>query len=138
MSNRPWYADGLRFRCTGCGGCCTGAPGHVWVNQGEIEAIAALVGLDAEQFEARFVRRVGLRKSLVELPGGDCVFFDPTARRCAIYRRRPRQCRTWPFWASNLRSPEAWGETARHCPGMGRGRLVRLERIEQLAGVVYV
>ena len=21
----PWYKDGLRFKCTGCGDCCTGA-----------------------------------------------------------------------------------------------------------------
>ena len=27
-----WYAEeGLAFECTGCGDCCTGAPGYVWV-----------------------------------------------------------------------------------------------------------
>ena len=26
-----WYRDGLRFECTRCGACCTGAPGYVWV-----------------------------------------------------------------------------------------------------------
>ena len=28
----PWYRDGLRFECTRCGHCCTGAPGYVWVD----------------------------------------------------------------------------------------------------------
>ena len=46
-----WYADGLRFRCTQCGDCCTGAEGYVWVNQAEIDAMAARVGMTAEAFE---------------------------------------------------------------------------------------
>ena len=29
---------GLRFECTQCGDCCTGAPGYVWVNKAEISA----------------------------------------------------------------------------------------------------
>jgi hypothetical protein len=41
MDEHPWYKDGLRFTCTGCGDCCTGAPGYVWVNKEEIEALAA-------------------------------------------------------------------------------------------------
>ena len=58
MSETPWYADGLKFRCTQCGDCCTGAPGFVWVNQEEIEAIAATIGMsDIEQFEREYVRK---------------------------------------------------------------------------------
>ena len=38
MPATPWYKDGLRFQCTGCGDCCTGGPGYVWVNQAEIDA----------------------------------------------------------------------------------------------------
>ena len=26
--SEPWYQDGLQFRCTRCGNCCTGAPGY--------------------------------------------------------------------------------------------------------------
>ena len=35
-----WYAGGLRFQCTQCGDCCSGAEGYVWVNQAEIDALA--------------------------------------------------------------------------------------------------
>ncbi len=110
--NEPWYRDGLKFACTGCGDCCTGAPGYVWVNQAEIEMLAAAVGLDAEEFQRRFVRAVGVRKSLTELANGDCVFFDGESRRCRVYEARPRQCRTWPFWPSNLATPAAWQQIA--------------------------
>jgi hypothetical protein len=64
--NEPWYKDGLRFQCTQCGNCCTGAPGYVWVNKEEIEQMAKLVGLAVPEFEAKFVRLVGVRKSLIE------------------------------------------------------------------------
>lgn len=138
MPNEPWYAAGLRFQCTGCGNCCTGAPGHVWVNQAEIEALAAHLGTTIDEFEARYVRPVGIRRSLVEFPNGDCVFFDPESRRCRVYALRPRQCRTWPFWPSNLRTPQAWESLAAHCPGINRGRRVSRRRIDQLAGVIYV
>src|SRR5262245_4802554 len=103
MDEQPWYQDGLRFRCTQCGNCCTGAPGYVWVNQQEIEALAAAIGeADLAAFEAKYVRKVGARKSLKEFRNGDCVFFDGQTRRCTVYGQRPRQCRTWPFWDSNV------------------------------------
>lgn len=128
----PWYHEGLQFTCSGCGDCCTGEPGYVWVNQEEIEAIAAAIGeSDLERFEHQFVRRVGIRKSLKEYPNGDCVFFDNKTRKCQVYEVRPRQCRTWPFWDSNLRTPEDWQATCDVCPGSGTGRLYSLEEIEQ-------
>jgi len=136
MNNTPWYGDGLRFECTGCGCCCTGAPGYVYVIRAEIEALAVAVGWEVAEFEKAFVRRVGRRKSLVELPNGDCVFYDNVTRRCRVYEVRPRQCRTWPFWGSNLRSPEAWEATCRGCPGSGRGTKVPLEEIERRQSVI--
>ncbi|MCA9231392.1 MAG: YkgJ family cysteine cluster protein [Planctomycetales bacterium] len=134
----PWYQDGLRFKCTGCGDCCTGAPGYVWVNQEEIEAMAARLEVAVEQFEAQYVRYVGIRRSLIEYSNGDCVFFDNRSRKCQVYEQRPRQCRTWPFWKSNLSSPETWQETCRVCPGSGKGKLYELEVIEKQASVISV
>ena len=131
MNKLPWYHVGVRFRCTQCGNCCTGAPGYVWVNKREIEAIAAEVGeQDVERFEDMYVRKIGIRKSLREFPNGDCVFFDIESRRCSVYHARPRQCHTWPFWDSNLRTEEAWKQTCKICPGSGKGKLYQLEQIE--------
>lgn len=124
-----WYRDGLRFSCTGCGDCCSGEPGYVWVNRTEIKALANALNLEVAEFERRHVRTVGRRKSLIERPGGDCVLLDKQTRRCQVYEHRPRQCRTWPFWASNLESPEAWEETCRRCRGCNQGQLVPLGSI---------
>jgi Fe-S-cluster containining protein len=102
----------------------------------EIKAMAAAIGLEVAEFEEAFVRPVGRRKSLVELPNGDCVFYDSLSRRCRVYEVRPRQCRTWPFWESNLRSAEAWEQTCRVCPGSGRGPLVTPEEIKAQMSVI--
>jgi Fe-S-cluster containining protein len=136
MDQRPWYHGGLRFECTGCGNCCTGAPGFVWVNDEEIAALANAVGETAEAFEDKYVRKIGARKSLREFPGGDCVFFNSESRKCQVYEVRPRQCRTWPFWDSNLRTPEHWQRTCESCPGSGHGPLYQLAQIEQIRQVI--
>lgn len=128
-----WYKTGLRFQCTGCGDCCTGAPGFVWVNKAEVAEIAAHMKMDVLEFEKKFVRRVGIRKSLVEFKNGDCVFFDKKSRQCKVYSVRPRQCRSWPFWRSNLKTPETWAATCEECPGSGTGRLYSIEEVESQA-----
>ena len=138
VSNTPWYHDGLKFKCTGCGDCCTGAPGYVWVNKAEIGAMAAAIRVDVETFQRRYVRRIGIRRSLLEFPNGDCVFFDAQRRTCQVYDVRPRQCRTWPFWASNLRSPSSWAQMARQCPGADHGPVVPLDDIEAQSSAIRV
>jgi len=134
----PWFAAGLRFECTQCGDCCSGPEGYVWVNQAEIDQLAAAVGMEPGEFEAALVRRVGVRRSLRERAGGDCVLLDGQTRRCTAYEARPRQCRSWPFWDSNLRSPQAWSEAAAGCPGCNSGPLVPLETIRMQAARIRV
>jgi Fe-S-cluster containining protein len=133
---QPWFQDGLRFTCTGCGNCCTGAPGYVWVREEDIERLAAHLGLDVDAFERRYVRRVGIRKSLIEYSDGDCVFFDPQKRNCSVYEARPLQCRTWPFWDSNIKSQAAWKHTCEVCPGSGKGTLYPVEKILEQAAAM--
>ncbi len=132
----PWYEDGLAFECTRCGACCTGAPGYVWVDAEEIGALAAFRGETVDQFSRKYVRQVGARLSLIEKPGGDCVFWDRKSG-CTVYPARPVQCRTWPFWSENIETPEAWNEVTGVCPGSGRGRLFSVEEIQASAARIH-
>lgn len=125
-----WYKDGLRFECTQCGVCCSGDPGFVWVDEDEIQALVEHLQMDEDAFRSQFVRRVGARYSLVEYPDGDCIFLDPKTRGCSVYAARPIQCRTWPFWSSNLKSKRTWKEACEICPGAGDGKLYDIEQIE--------
>lgn len=124
----PWFKDGLRFGCTRCGNCCTGEPGFVWVDDGEIAALAEFLGLPADEVFALHTRRGSRGRTVREKPNGDCLYFERGVG-CTVYAVRPRQCRTWPFWESNIRTPEAWAETARGCPGTGVGELIPVEEI---------
>ncbi len=138
MEDNVWYKDGLRFKCSQCGDCCTGAPGYVWVNAAEIEKLAAQLDLSVEEFKQRYTRKIGIRYSLVEYSNGDCVFFDGESRKCQVYGARPRQCRTWPFWNSNLKSAASWDEAAESCPGCNKGDLVPLEKIQEQAARIRI
>lgn len=133
MNGEPWYRDGLQFSCTGCGNCCTGPAGFVWVSETEIAAIAEFRNQTVGEIKIFHTRLIGSKTSLVEAANGDCTFFDPATRRCTIYAVRPTQCRTWPFWRRNLRSLDAWNAAAQTCPGIGCGPLIPLEVIEAQA-----
>ncbi len=128
--NQPWYQGGLQFQCTQCGACCSGQPGYVWVDRSEIKAMAFEMGMDAVTFARKFVRKVGPDKSLIEYPDGDCIMLDRQTRKCTVYRARPIQCRTWPFWDSTVTKPKDWKQTCEVCPGAGTGKLYTLEQIE--------
>jgi hypothetical protein len=124
----PWYQDGLHFTCTQCGKCCTGAPGFVWVTDAEIDALAAARGMKRSEFAAVYTYKTRGKVSLRERPNGDCIFYDAD-QGCTVYAARPLQCRTWPFWESNLTTPEQWAETEAVCPGSGEGDLIPVEEI---------
>ncbi len=102
--------------------------GFVWVDDQEINALAQAMKMDVESFENKFVRRVGVEKSLVEYPDGDCIFLEPTSRHCLVYDARPTQCRTWPFWNSNLDTPKDWQNAGKSCPGCDQGRVYSMAR----------
>lgn len=126
IAGHPWYAGGLAFECIQCGRCCAGPnEGYVWISDDEIVALAAHLKMTQEQFRKNYLRRVRGRSSLIEQPRtNDCIFLQPTAsgdRRCSVYELRPMQCRTWPFWASNLSTPDDWADAGDRCPGINRG-----------------
>jgi uncharacterized protein len=128
--------DGLRFACTMCGNCCTGPTGYVKFTETEAKAIAARLGIALEVFYERYARHTLVGMSLREVKttfGYDCVFLDrdklPGKAVCSLYEDRPEQCRTWPFWSSNLSSERAWKAAAKGCPGIGSGPLYAPEYI---------
>ena len=131
----PWYVAGLAFECAGCGRCCAGPEeGYIWATDAEIAAVAGFLGIPEARMKGRFTRKVGRRVTLVESRrNNDCIFLLPCSeggRKCGIHPVRPAQCRSWPFWPSNLESPESWATASLRCPGINRGRLWPFDEIE--------
>ena len=134
---QEWYADGLEFECTMCGACCTGDPGVVRFSDQEAKGIARRLGVTVASFLERFTHHIGGgRRSLNEVEtehGFDCVFLDrntmPGKAVCSLYEDRPLQCRTFPWWPENLKSPRSWQRVAKSCEGVGRGQMVPISEI---------
>jgi Fe-S-cluster containining protein len=131
-----WYEDGLKFTCQQCGNCCTGPPGAVWFEDTEGRAMAKQLGIEVATFYKQYAHKIRGKWSLREreIEGKfDCVFLDRSSEKpsCKLYSSRPLQCRTWPFWKENLRSPEAWAQAKRAtpCAGMNSGKLIPIEEI---------
>lgn len=102
----------------------------MWVTETEIALIAEFLGLPAAEVVHTYVRPVGPRRSLKELPGGDCVFWGGDQNGCLVYPARPRQCRAFPFWPEHLASAETWEKLGRRCPGLNSGPLRSRRAIE--------
>ena len=114
-----------------CGKCCRIKDGYVYVSMADIERLADFVGEDIDDFMLKYTERLGKFLVLKSFPNGDCIFYDDEVG-CKVYDARPQQCRTFPFWRSNLASKEAWEMTAKECEGIGRGRLYSKHEIEAI------
>jgi hypothetical protein len=121
MPRDPWYTEGLRFECQpGCANCCVnhGDYAYVYLEPGDAERLAEHLRLTRAAFLRRHTERDGEHRVLrMDQPA--CPFLDGT--RCTVYAARPTQCRTFPFWPSNLGSPGAWRRLRGFCPGIDRG-----------------
>ncbi len=135
--HEPWYREGLRFTCTRCGHCCTGEPGYVWVGDDDLAALAEHLGEPAHQVRALYTREGPRGRTLREKLNGDCVFFE-RGQGCTVYSARPPQCRTWPFWESNVESPESWQQTRDVCPGSGQGELIPAAEIGRRLKIIVL
>lgn len=86
--------------------------------------MAESLGLSDEDFFLEYCEiidlRVAKRVSLVATRSGRCVFWGKDG--CQIYEQRPLQCRTYPFWVTNLVDVDAWRRLGKTCHGVNQGR----------------
>lgn len=118
----------FRFACQRSGRCCTGGSGYVWVDEAEVPALAAALGLAPDAFARRYLRTVAdprggaPRLSLVERgaptqSGAACALLEGR-NECSVYAARPRHCREFPYWPEVLDDPEAFERARATCPGI--------------------
>lgn len=116
-TEKPWFDDGLRFKCTGCGGCCTGSPGYVYLSLQDLERFATHFKLTKEEFAKKYARYVDGQYALLDKANStDCIFLSD--KKCTVYDARPTQCKTFPWWIYHLREPSEWEEASKRCEGI--------------------
>lgn len=119
----------LRFDCTRCGKCCSGSPEEqVFLFPGEAERIRRHLSLSGAWFRRRYLDRYEGDPVLRLRDDGSCVFLGKDG--CRIYRARPLQCRSYPFWPEIVKNRRNWQAEARACEGIGRGEPVDIQLIE--------
>ena len=130
---QPWYANGLQFRCTMCGNCCSGPGGEIRVSPGECRRLAKSLGLSRNEFKESYTEVAqdggGIVLKMKPTPGvkksEDCIFLDrksiPGRAVCTVHESKPQQCVSWPFWPASLHSAESWKAAGEICPGVRVG-----------------
>ena len=121
----------MRFQCQpGCTACCE-TKGFVYLTEEDIERAAEFLGLSKKKFEKRYIYRTKNTRRLRTPREGACVFLHDS--RCSIHPAKPTQCRIFPFWPELTGTRRAWRRTAGWCPGIGKGELVQIAAVQELA-----
>jgi Fe-S-cluster containining protein len=112
----------VHFECTACGKCCTGKGGKVWVNTAEQNEISDLLNLSRKELIESYLD-VGDKKGKygiqqVQKEGEERCIFLTTENKCSIYRVRPTQCRTFPYWPQIMASHYDWQRSQQQCEGI--------------------
>lgn len=130
---KPWWRDGIRFKCQGSGKCCTshGEFGFVFLTKKDRQRFARFFGITLTAFTKKYCEKSDGVYHLIERPNNpDCIFLKNQG--CSAYEARPTQCRTWPFWPEVMPA-KAWRkEVVQFCPGAGKGPIIPYEKVKEL------
>jgi hypothetical protein len=120
----------MRFSCQpGCTRCCT-QKGWVYLGAEDIRGLAAFLGMSARKFKSDYVYSTR-NHSRIRRRQGTCPFLKPDG--CSVHPVKPTQCRVFPFWPELIEDKKEFAETARWCPGIGKGNVVSVEKLKESA-----
>ena len=122
---------GIKFECQGSGNCCVsrGSYGFVYLSKKDIKKLSIGFKTTEQNFIKNYCQKTDGFIHLKELKKnkGNCIFLKDN--KCTVYKSRPTQCRTWPFWPENMNN-KTWNEDiAKNCPGVGKGKVKSKEEI---------
>ena len=121
----------MRFSCQpGCTRCCT-QKGWVYLSEEDVPRLAAFLDMSVGDLERQYVYRTKHTRRLRKPRQGQCPFLR--ADGCSVHPAKPTQCRAFPFWPELIESQEELQQTARWCPGVGKGDLVPVKTLEESA-----
>ena len=83
------------------GKCCAGKNGYINVSKNEIFKILALLKLSVNDFGIKYLFKHSYKYSIKEVQNKgsyESIFYDRENSACKIYKERPSECITFPFW----------------------------------------
>ena len=127
------YEKGIKFQCQESSNCCVsrGSHGFVFLSKKDLTRLAKFFKISLINFKTSYCEATNKFLHLKEIKkNGECIFLKDT--NCKVYKNRPTQCRTWPFWPENMNS-KIWNkDVVNFCPGIGKGKLINKGKIENV------
>ncbi len=131
MSNK-FYKNGINFKCQGSSNCCVSrnSYGFVYLSNKDLLRFSKFFSITKKKFINKYCNYTDGFLHLKEIrKNGECLFLNK--KKCSVYKARPTQCRTWPFWSENLNSKTWNNEIMDFCPGIGKGKLFNKSKIDK-------
>ena len=130
---------GIRIECQGSGNCCVsrGSYGYVYLSKKDIETLSNGLKITKKNFIKDYCQETDGFIHLKEIKKnkGNCIFL--INKKCSVYKSRPIQCRTWPFWPENMNTKDWNNDIAKNCPGVGKGKIIKKEEILKQVKIDY-
>ncbi|MCP4160850.1 MAG: YkgJ family cysteine cluster protein [Deltaproteobacteria bacterium] len=121
---QEFFKEGLLFECQRCSYCCRHEPGYVFLSERDLKSMAEILEITEDLFIQKYCIKVDIglfsRISLMEKENHDCIFWSEDG--CLVYKARPLQCRSYPFWGHVIEDEESWIEEGKSCPGINKGK----------------
>ena len=129
--NKLNLKNGIKFSCQSSGNCCVsrGKYGYVYLSQKDLKKLSSHFNLEINDFKKQYCSKTDGFIHLKELKknNGNCIFLNE--KRCTVYKSRPVQCRTWPFWNENMNAKTWNNNISKNCPGIGKGKIIKKDQI---------
>jgi Fe-S-cluster containining protein len=113
-------SDKIGFKCTGCGNCCSGSSGYIWLNKQEQINISKKLNLPLKKFLEKYTFIAENKISLKEIKKKEndywCIFLEKN-KKCKIYDVRPHQCKSYPYWKNVVDDKNYLEFVLQDCPG---------------------
>ncbi|MBN1151084.1 YkgJ family cysteine cluster protein [candidate division WOR-3 bacterium] len=127
--SKYFFERGIRFECQNCGACCDVENGVVYLSEEDMIKIPKFLGISQDDFRLKYTARDEDGNNIIkDGHPSKCRFLFQN--KCMIYPVRPVQCRTYPFWSSNLQDEKKFFSLP--CPGIGKGKIVGAETIQEM------
>jgi Fe-S-cluster containining protein len=134
MKIPPYFKEGVQFECQGSGKCCIsrGEYGHVFLTLEDRKRMAKSLEIKLSEFTKNYCHKAdGFWAIKDNSAGPECLFLKDN--KCSIYKGRPTQCRTWPFWPDVMNARSWRKDVSAFCPGVGKGRTYSYEEMSKFA-----
>ena len=127
------YEKGIKFQCQESSNCCVsrGSHGFVFLSKKDLTRLAKFFKISLINFKTSYCEATNKFLHLKEIKKNvECIFLKN--KKCSVYKARPTQCRTWPFWPENMNSKTWNRDIINFCPGIGKGAIISKKIIDKL------